>query len=87
MFKKADVAEDRQFFEDLVAEVSSGMVQGKSLVELKQSIRLEKYRDWCAWMTAHSYTTVSNLRFGVELRLRQKVASMADPETIAPSAS
>ena len=45
-FKKADVAEGRQFFEDLVAEVSAGMAQGKSLVELKQSIRLEKYKDW-----------------------------------------
>ncbi len=46
MFKKADVAECRQFFEDLAAEVSAGMAQGKSLVELKQSILLEKYKDW-----------------------------------------
>lgn len=46
MFKKADVAEGRQFFEDLVAEVSAGMAQGKSLAELKQSIVLEKYKDW-----------------------------------------
>jgi hypothetical protein len=29
MFKKADVAEDRQFFEDLVAEVCAGMAQSK----------------------------------------------------------
>jgi glyoxylase-like metal-dependent hydrolase (beta-lactamase superfamily II) len=46
MFKKADVAEDRQFFEDLVGAVSAGMAQGKSLAELKQSILLEKYKDW-----------------------------------------
>ena len=46
MFKKADVAEDRQFLEDLLAEVSAGMAQGKSLAELKQSIKLEKYKDW-----------------------------------------
>jgi glyoxylase-like metal-dependent hydrolase (beta-lactamase superfamily II) len=46
MFKKADVAEGRQFFEDLAAEVSAGMVQGKSLAELKKSILLEKYKDW-----------------------------------------
>ena len=46
MFKKSDVEEARQFFEDLIAEVSAGMAQGKSLVELKQSIRLEKYKDW-----------------------------------------
>jgi hypothetical protein len=31
LFKKADVAEGSQFFEDLVAEVSAGMAQGKSL--------------------------------------------------------
>ena len=46
MFKKSDVAEDRQFFEDLTAAVSAGMAQGKSLAELKQSILLEKYKDW-----------------------------------------
>jgi len=44
--KKADVAEGRQFFEDLAAEVSAGMAQGKSLAELKKSILLEKYKDW-----------------------------------------
>ncbi len=49
MFKKADVAEDRQFFDDLVAEVSAGMAQGKSLAELKQSILLEKYKDWASY--------------------------------------
>ncbi len=45
MFKKADVAEGRQFFEDLLAEVSAGMAQGKSLIELNQSILLEKLKD------------------------------------------
>jgi glyoxylase-like metal-dependent hydrolase (beta-lactamase superfamily II) len=46
LFKKSDVAETRQFFEDLSAAVSQGMAQGKSLETLKKTILLEKYRDW-----------------------------------------
>jgi glyoxylase-like metal-dependent hydrolase (beta-lactamase superfamily II) len=46
LFKKADVAEARQYFEDLVRTVSDGMSQGKSLDELKKAILLEKYKDW-----------------------------------------
>jgi glyoxylase-like metal-dependent hydrolase (beta-lactamase superfamily II) len=46
LFRKSDVAEARQFFEDLKAEVSAGIAQGKSLEELKRSILLEKYKDW-----------------------------------------
>jgi glyoxylase-like metal-dependent hydrolase (beta-lactamase superfamily II) len=46
LFAKADVTVTREFFEDLAAAVSAGMKSGKSLDELKQSVRLEKYRDW-----------------------------------------
>jgi glyoxylase-like metal-dependent hydrolase (beta-lactamase superfamily II) len=46
LFKKSDVAEAREFFEDLAAAVSAGMAQGKSLEELKRSVLLEKYKDW-----------------------------------------
>ena len=46
LFTKADVAEARRYFEDLVAAVSAGMAQGESLGELKRTIRLEKYQDW-----------------------------------------
>jgi len=46
LFKKSDVAEVRQFFEDLVASVSAGMAAGKSLEELKRTILLEKYSGW-----------------------------------------
>jgi glyoxylase-like metal-dependent hydrolase (beta-lactamase superfamily II) len=45
-FTKADVIEGRQYFEDLRAAVAQGMVQGKSLAELKQTLLLEKYKDW-----------------------------------------
>jgi glyoxylase-like metal-dependent hydrolase (beta-lactamase superfamily II) len=46
LFKKAEVAEARGFFEDLAAAVSAGMAQGKSLDELKRTLLLEKYKDW-----------------------------------------
>jgi glyoxylase-like metal-dependent hydrolase (beta-lactamase superfamily II) len=46
LFTKADLAQGRRYFEDLVASVSSGMAQGKSLEELKRTILLEKYKDW-----------------------------------------
>ena len=46
LFSRADVAEARNFFEDLVAAVSGAMTQGKSLDELKRTVRLEKYKDW-----------------------------------------
>ncbi len=46
LFKKADVTEARQFFEDLQDAVRAGMSQGKSLEELKRSVLLEKYKDW-----------------------------------------
>jgi len=46
LFKKTDVVEARQFFEDLVAAVKSGISDGKSLEELKRTILLEKYKDW-----------------------------------------
>jgi glyoxylase-like metal-dependent hydrolase (beta-lactamase superfamily II) len=46
LFKKADVAEARQYFEDLRDAVSAGMAAGKSLEELKKTITLEKYKDW-----------------------------------------
>jgi glyoxylase-like metal-dependent hydrolase (beta-lactamase superfamily II) len=44
--QRADVTAMRQFWEDLRSAVSAGMAQGKSLSELQQTIRLEKYRGW-----------------------------------------
>ncbi|MEQ1580376.1 MAG: MBL fold metallo-hydrolase [Steroidobacteraceae bacterium] len=45
-FVKADVAEGRQYFEDLIADVTAGMAKGLGPDELKQTVRLEKYRSW-----------------------------------------
>ena len=45
-FTKGDVSEGRQYFEDLRTAVSQGMAAGKSLAEVKESVLLEKYKDW-----------------------------------------
>jgi glyoxylase-like metal-dependent hydrolase (beta-lactamase superfamily II) len=46
---RADVAETRVFLEDLVAAVSAGLSQGKSLDELKRSLAFDKYKDWTGY--------------------------------------
>jgi glyoxylase-like metal-dependent hydrolase (beta-lactamase superfamily II) len=46
LFKKSDVTDTRVYFEDLVAAVSAGMAEGKSLAELKESVLLDGYKEW-----------------------------------------
>jgi glyoxylase-like metal-dependent hydrolase (beta-lactamase superfamily II) len=46
LFKKADVGEARQFFQDLETAVDLGISQGKTLEELKRTILLDQYKDW-----------------------------------------
>lgn len=46
LFEKSDVTDTREYFEDLVAAVSSGMAAGHSMEELMQTIRLDKYKGW-----------------------------------------
>jgi glyoxylase-like metal-dependent hydrolase (beta-lactamase superfamily II) len=55
LFTKADVTATRVYFEDLVAAVSAGIAAGKSREELKQSVTLEKYRDWVNYDRLRSY--------------------------------
>ena len=59
---KADVTANRVFFEELVAAVSSGMAQGKSLAELQQSLMFEKYKDWSGYMARRAPTIDSAYR-------------------------
>ena len=59
---KADVTANRVFFEDLVAAVSAGMAQGKTLPELQQSILLEKYKDWNGYAARRAPTIDSAYR-------------------------
>ncbi len=46
---KADAADHRRYFEELVAAVQDGMKAGKSLDALKQEISLRKYESWGAY--------------------------------------
>jgi hypothetical protein len=46
LFTRADVTATRAYFEDLVAAVTAGIAAGQSLEQLKESVRLEKYRYW-----------------------------------------
>jgi len=45
-FSKRDIAEGREFMEYLKREVQTAMSKGLSLEQMKQSIRLEPYKDW-----------------------------------------
>jgi glyoxylase-like metal-dependent hydrolase (beta-lactamase superfamily II) len=56
---KADVTANREFFEDLVAAVSTGMSQGKSLEELQKTLMFEKYRDWNGYAARRAPTIES----------------------------
>jgi glyoxylase-like metal-dependent hydrolase (beta-lactamase superfamily II) len=55
MLDKTYVTEQREFFETLRDEVSAGMAAGKSLAELKQSITLERYKDWANYERLRAY--------------------------------
>jgi glyoxylase-like metal-dependent hydrolase (beta-lactamase superfamily II) len=46
---KADLVAYRHWLEDLQAAVSAGIAQGKSVDELKKTIRLEKYKNWTGY--------------------------------------
>ncbi len=62
---KADVTANREFFEELVAAVSAGMAQGRTLQELQQTLLFEKYKDWAGYVARRAPTIESaynNLR-------------------------
>ncbi len=62
---KADVVANREFLEDVAAAVSKGIADGKSLDELKQTVTLDKYKDWPGFATgrvAHIEAAYNNLR-------------------------
>jgi glyoxylase-like metal-dependent hydrolase (beta-lactamase superfamily II) len=46
---KADVVEFRQYLEDLMAAVSAGIKDGRSVEELQKTIKLEKYKDYVGY--------------------------------------
>jgi hypothetical protein len=56
---KADVTANRKFFEELVAAVSAGIAQGKSLTELQQSLMFEEYKNWSGYAARRAPTIES----------------------------
>lgn len=46
LFTRRDLAEGREFLEDLRSAVEAAMARGESLAQMKRTIRLEKYRGW-----------------------------------------
>jgi glyoxylase-like metal-dependent hydrolase (beta-lactamase superfamily II) len=59
LYEKAAVHETREFFEQLIAEVSAGMASGQSLEQLKLTVRLERYKDWANYERLRSYNVES----------------------------
>lgn len=43
---KRDVTEHREYMEELIAAVSDGVAQGKSVEELQESITMDAYKHW-----------------------------------------
>jgi glyoxylase-like metal-dependent hydrolase (beta-lactamase superfamily II) len=46
---KSDVADGITYLEELRAAVLKGLKSGQSVDELKQSVKMEKYRDWASY--------------------------------------
>ena len=62
---RADVVANREFLEDVLAAVSKGIAEGKSLEELKRTVTLEKYAMWPNLATgrlSHIEHAYNNLR-------------------------
>ncbi len=59
---KAFIAEVRGFFEHLRAEVAAGMAAGQSLEQLKESVRLEPYKDWANYERLRTYNVEAAYR-------------------------
>jgi glyoxylase-like metal-dependent hydrolase (beta-lactamase superfamily II) len=55
LLDKSAVRETREYFEYLRDQVSAGMAAGKSLEDLKQSVLLERYKDWANYERLRAY--------------------------------
>jgi glyoxylase-like metal-dependent hydrolase (beta-lactamase superfamily II) len=62
VFPKSGVTETREYFEDLVAAVSAGMAAGRSLEQLKESVKLEKYSGWKFYDRLRAYNVEAAYR-------------------------
>ena len=54
-FTKQDITDGRQYFEYLIKEVSTAMSKGMGLDEIRQTVKLEKYKDWVNYERLRDY--------------------------------
>ena len=52
---KTLVRETREYFEHLRDEVAAGMAAGQSLEQLKDSVKLERYKNWANYERLRTY--------------------------------
>jgi len=62
LLDKSIVRETREYFEYLRAEVAAGMAAGKTLDELKESVKLEPYASWANYERLRSYNVEAAYR-------------------------
>jgi glyoxylase-like metal-dependent hydrolase (beta-lactamase superfamily II) len=62
LLDKTAVRETREYFEYLRDEVAAGMAAGKTLDELKEGVRLERYRDWANFDRLRAYNVEAAYR-------------------------
>ena len=62
LLDKTAVRETREYFETLRDEVAAGMAAGQTLEELKQSVRLERYREWANFDRLRAYNVEAAYR-------------------------
>lgn len=63
---KADATDNRIYWQDLIAAVGEQVKAGKSLAEIQETVKLEKYRDWHRYDTflAENIEGVHRILFG-----------------------
>jgi hypothetical protein len=59
---KTLIRETREFFEHLRGEVAAGMAAGQTLEQLKESVRLEPYKEWANYERLRAYNVEAAYR-------------------------
>ena len=61
-FDKSLVRETREYFEYLRTEVAAGMAAGQTLEQLKESVQLERYKEWANYERLRAYNVEAAYR-------------------------
>jgi len=62
LYDKTLVRETREYFQYLRAEVAAGMAAGQTLDELKENVRLDRYKDWANYERLRAYNVEAAYR-------------------------